>query len=156
MVELGIFHSTQNLGARRGTNTRTADDLKALVGVDVPNTNCAVARSSDDLLLIELNTVDRVGVTGQVDTLAALIATSPVLVDTSSSVVHQFPMLHRLVRESSAGATDLDRCRRHISLLLVLSKVLSTPDKGILSDARPALGDPLGSLKTLGVEVRED
>lgn len=156
MLELGVFHSTEDLGTGRRTDARTANDLETLVGVDVPDSDSAVAGSGDDLLLVELNTVDGVGVAGQVDTFAALVTASPVLVDTSSCVVHQFPMLHGLVGDTGTSTTDLDGSRRHVSLLLVLLQILSAPDKRILGDARPALSDTLGSLQTFGVKVGEN
>jgi hypothetical protein len=104
--------------------------LDALVCLQVPYTDRAVAGASDALVFVELATVDAIRVAVQVDGSGS--TSLPPLVDCASCRVHLLPFLRRgglAVRLLSyAGATHQDRCGRNVDLRLIRAEEDVAPD----------------------------
>lgn len=151
MVERRIVDSPECPWSRYRTDGRATNDLDAAVGVEVPDTNGTISRSSNDLLLIELHAVNTVSVASHIDSTS--FASLPVGVDLLASSVHQFPVLHASIRLADTGTTDLDGRWLDVSLLLEIAEIFSSPDERVRGKCSPGLANVLACSQGLCVEV---
>ena len=108
-VEVRIVDRSQHLRSRRWLGVRASDDSLACEVIDIPYTNGAVTRARDDLLLVELDAVDAVGVPTKVYSFASVFRPCPpILLERHTCLVHSLPFLIWLVRASTADAADLN------------------------------------------------
>ena len=146
-----VVDRTQRPRSRYGPHVRSANDLDAAVGVDVPHTDGAVTRTSDDLLLVELNAVNTVGVTRHVN--GPSLASLPVVVDLLTNLVHELPVLPLDTWFADSGTANLNRCGCDERVLLVCAEKLSSPDKRIFGQVPDIFADQLALTERFDVEI---
>ena len=136
----------------------SAVDLEALVRLEIPDADGAVAGAGDSLALVKLAAVDAVGVAVQVD--GGRVASLPPLVDLSPSREHALPLLPRrrvsVDGLANTGTSHLNGLGRYMDLWFVLSEENIAPDVRRRGEFLPAAGYRLGVDQGCCVEVGQD
>ena len=146
-VELGS--STSSYGFRLWTS----DHFQALIRMDIPDTDGTVARSRNDLVLVELAAVNAIGVTGEID--CRRLAFFPLFLDRPPRLIEFLPVPARL-DSRSADAPHLKWRRLHMDSLLVSSEEYFAPDVRRRCHKIPGLRHAFGRRERLRIEVGED
>lgn len=112
------------------TICRATDHLPTLVCLHVPDTDSAVTRAGDDLVLVELATIHRICVAIEVDGRGATVL--PSSVNSGANLVHGLPILARgwfsLLELTNAGSAHHDWRWCDVHRRFELAKKHGTPD----------------------------